>query len=87
MNYTPFFKLLASTVDQSQDLDEATSHTLYSALFDAGLPELETGAFIAYLHARPAAPQETLGLQRALTERVTQLRRPQRELSPVLIPT
>ena len=87
MNYSPFFKLLASTVDQSCDLDEATSHTIYSAMFDAGLPELETGAFIAYSHARPTSRQELLGLQRVLAQRVTQLRLPQRDLSPILIPT
>ena len=87
MNYSPYFKLLASTVDQTQHLDEATSHMLYSALFDAGLPELESGAFIAYTHARPASLQEMLGLQRALAERATQLRLPQRDLNPILIPT
>ncbi len=60
---------------------------LYSALFDAGLPELETGAFIAYSQARSASLHEVLGLQRALAERVTQLRLPQRDLCPILIPT
>jgi anthranilate phosphoribosyltransferase len=74
-------------MDESQHLDEVTSHLLYSALFDAGLPELESGALIAYSHARPIALQEMLGLQRALVERVTQLRLPQRDLSPVIIPT
>ncbi|MDQ3261864.1 MAG: DNA-binding protein YbiB [Pseudomonadota bacterium] len=87
MNYAPYFKLLATTLDPSQGLDEETSHLLYSALFDAGLPELEAGAFIAYSHARSASLQEILGLQRALAARVTQLRPPQRDVSPVLIPT
>lgn len=87
MNYSSYFKLLASTLNQPQHLDEATSHMLYSALFDGGLPELETGAFIAYSQARPASLQEMLGLQRAVAERVTQLRLPQRDLHPVLIPT
>ncbi len=74
-------------MDDAQHLDEVTSHLLYSALFDAGLPELETGAFIAYSHARPTVLREMLGLQRALAERVTQLRLPQRDLRPVIIPT
>lgn len=87
MNYSPYFRLLASSVDRSQDLDEVSSHALYSALFDAGLPELEMGALIAYSHARTNSLQEMLGLQRALTERVTQLRAPQRDVRPVLIPT
>lgn len=87
MNYSSYFRLLASTLDRSQQLDEAMSHMLYSALFDGGLPELETGALIAFTQARSASLQEMLGLQRALAERVTQLRLPQRDLHPVLIPT
>ena len=87
MNYSSLLKLLARATDQSHDLDESTSHTLYSAIFDAGVPELEMGAFIAYSHARPASAQELMGLQQALAQRVTQLRLPQRDVRPILIPT
>ena len=80
MNYSSLLKLLASATDQSHDLDESTSHTLYSAIFDAGVPELEMGAFIAYSHAQPASAQELMGLQQALAQRVTQLRPPQRDV-------
>jgi anthranilate phosphoribosyltransferase len=87
MNYSPYFKLLANTVDPSLDVDEAMFYSLYSALFDAGMPELETGAFITYSHMRNSSLQEILGMQRAMTERVTLLRLPQRDLRPIVIPT
>jgi anthranilate phosphoribosyltransferase len=87
MNFSAFFKLLAHTTDQSRDPDESTFHALYSALFDAGLAELETGAFIAYCHARSASLPELLGLQRALAQRVTHLRLPQRDVRPIIIPS
>ena len=87
MNYPALFKLLAGAADQRHDLDESTFYTLYSAMFDAGLPELEMGAFIAYAHGRPVSLQELVGLQRVLAQRVTHLRLPHRDVRPILIPT
>jgi anthranilate phosphoribosyltransferase len=87
MNYSAHFKLLANNAQPPQDLDEATADMLYSALFDGGLPELESGAFVTYLHARPPSTQTLLGMQRALADRVTHLRLPRRDICPVLIPT
>lgn len=87
MNYSPYFKLLAQNAHPSQELDESTFHALYSALFDGGLAEIEMGALIAYSAARRASAQEMLGLQRAMAERATRLRLPQRDLSPVVIAT
>jgi anthranilate phosphoribosyltransferase len=84
MNYSAHFKFLANT---SQDMDETTAYKLCSALFDGGLPELESGAFVTYLHARPASTQMLLGIQRALADRVTHLRPPRRDVSPIAIPT
>jgi anthranilate phosphoribosyltransferase len=87
MNYSSIFKSLASTTDGFADLNEANSHAIYAALFDAGLPEMEVGAFIAYSNGRKSSLAQLLGLQRALTERVARLRPPQRELRLVLIPS
>ena len=87
MNYSAHFKFLASTVSPSQEMDEATAYMLCSALFDGGLPELESGAFVTYLHARPASTQTLLGMQRALVDRATLLQPPRRDLNPVLVPT
>lgn len=87
VNYSSIFKLLANAVDGFDDLDEASAHALYAALFDGGLPEMETGAFVAYSRSRSISLAEMLGLQRALRERVIRLHPPQRELRLVLIPT
>ncbi len=87
VNYSSIFKLLANAADGFDDLDEATAHALYAALFDGGLPEMEMGAFIGYSRNRSTSLAEMLGLQRALSERVIRLQPPQRELRPVLIPT
>jgi anthranilate phosphoribosyltransferase len=85
LNYTSYFKSLASGAPDT--LDENSTHALYAALFDGGLPELEVGALIAHSHARAPSLQETLGVQQALVERVTQMKLPRRDLRPMLIPT
>ena len=87
MNYSPYFKSLAIDATALEGLDEASAHTLYSALFDAGLPELETGALVAYSHTRAPSLHEMLGVQRALMARVTRLRPPHGDLRPIVIPT
>lgn len=87
MNYTSYFKILASDAAEPKALDEISTHSLYAALFDGGLPELETGALIAYSRSRAPVLEETLGIQHALMERVTQLKQPRRDIRPVLIPT
>jgi anthranilate phosphoribosyltransferase len=87
VNYSSIFKLLANAANGFDDLDEATAHALYAALFDGGLPEMEMGAFVAYSRSRSISLAEMFGLQRALSERVIRLHAPQRELRPILIPT
>ena len=87
MNYTTYFKILARGATDAEARDEISTHALYAALFDGGLPELEAGALIAYSRARLPSLQETLGVQQAMMERVTQLKLPRRDLRPIIIPT
>ncbi len=86
MNYAQYFKLLASTAAPDSELDEEMANTLYGAFFDGGMPELEMGAFVAFLHARRTTLYELLGLQRAFQQRVTQLKVPRQDVRPVVVP-
>lgn len=87
LNYTTYFKFRASGATDSEVRAEISTHALYAALLDGGLPELESGALIAYSDAQLPTLEETLGLQQALMERVTQLKLPRRDFRPILIPT
>ena len=86
MNFAQYFKRLASAAVPDSELEEEMAATLYGAFFDGGMPELEMGAFVAFLQFRQPTLYELLGLQRAMAQRVTQLKAPRQDVRPVVIP-
>ncbi|MBI3068788.1 MAG: hypothetical protein HY323_06105 [Betaproteobacteria bacterium] len=54
---------------------------------DGGVPELETGAVLALLHAKGESLQELLGFHDALRERCFRVRPPAAAARPVVLAT
>lgn len=74
---------------EERELSEGQAHNLLAALLDHGVPELEIGALLAMLAARPLAATEMAGLRRAAQERVNRLPLPPiaGAARPVVIPS
>jgi anthranilate phosphoribosyltransferase len=67
-------------------LSEDEAHDLFCAMLDGGVPDLELGAMLAALRMRGETAGELLGFQRAATERLYGLRRPDRATAPLVVP-
>ena len=69
-----------------QALTGGEAETLFSAMFDGGVPDLELGALMALLGQRVLSAQELSGIVAALSPRVFQLPAPDTRWRPVLLP-
>ena len=70
-----------------QPLSESEAETLFAAVFDRGVPDLELGGLLALLEQRQMAQQELVGVLAALSMRVFQMTAPDTQWRPVLMPS
>jgi anthranilate phosphoribosyltransferase len=67
-------------------LSETEAYTLFSAMLDEGLADLELGALLYALRTKGESPEELLGFKRAVAERIYHLKAPRNGITPVVIP-
>jgi anthranilate phosphoribosyltransferase len=82
MNWAHLIELLTA----GQSLSEQETETLFSAMFDGGVSELETGGLMVLLEQRPLTQAELTGVMAALAPRVFHLAAPGTQWRPVLMP-
>jgi anthranilate phosphoribosyltransferase len=70
-----------------QPLSENEAETLFAAVFDRGVPDLELGGLLALLEQRRMSSQELAGVLAALSTRVFQIAAPDTQWRPVLMPS
>lgn len=70
-----------------QPLSESEAETLFAAVFDRGVPDLELGGLLALLEQRQMSQQELVGVLAALSMRVFQMAAPDTQWRPVLMPS
>lgn len=70
-----------------QPLSESEAESLFAAVFDRGVPDLELGGLLALLEQRQMSPQELVGVLAALSTRVFQMAAPDTQWRPVLMPS
>lgn len=66
-----------------QPLSESEAETLFAAVFDRGVPELELGGLLVLLEQRQMSQQELVGVLAALSTRVFQMAVPDTQWRPV----
>lgn len=69
----------------SRELTEQEAHQLAGMVLDGGVPDLELGALLVALRARPPALQEWAGYHQALGERTHRLAAPETGLRPLVM--
>lgn len=82
MNWAHLVDLLSA----GQSLSEQEAETLFAAVFDGGLPELEMGGLLVLLEQRPLTQSELGGALAALAARVFLAPEPATQWRPVLMP-
>jgi hypothetical protein len=68
------------------DLTEDDAYQLFSAMLDAGLPDLELGALLIALRLKGESVSELLGFHRAVCERLYPMQLPDSATRPLVIP-
>lgn len=70
-----------------QPLSESEAESLFAAVFDGGVPDLELGGLLALIEQRQMTQQELIGALAALSTRVFQVMVPNTQWRPVLMPS
>ena len=86
MNYSECLKQMAGEADLPRDMAECEAESVFAAMLDGGVPELELGAILAMLHQKGESASELLGFGRALATRVARLERVHESVLPVVLP-
>ena len=87
MNYSECLKQMAGEADLPRDMAECEAESVFAAMLDGGVPELELGAILAMLHQKGESASELLGFGRALASRVARLDRVHESVLPVVLPS
>lgn len=82
MNWAHLIELLMA----EQSLSEHEAETLFSAIFDGGVPDLEMGAVLVLLEQRTLTQAELHGVLAALSTRVFHATAPATQWRPVVMP-
>jgi anthranilate phosphoribosyltransferase len=77
-------KLLSGETGAARDLDEREARELLAVMLDAGMGDLELGAVLALLEAKPVTFSELLGYSTALAARCSRLAAPSGRARPVV---
>lgn len=78
---------LIDALAAGQPLSESEAESLFAAVFDGGIPDLELGGLLALLEQRRMTQQELAGALSALSTRVFQMAAPDTQWRPVLMPS
>ena len=87
MSFSAYLKEIGRGERSSRDLGYDEARTLFGAMLDGGVPDLELGAIMQSLRFKTEALPELLGFHAALDARITQLKSPDPALRPVVIPS
>lgn len=87
MSYGHYIKEIGRGAKGSRDLSFEEAQTLYAAMLDGGVPDLELGAIIVALRVKGEALDEMLGFLSAIDSRVNLLYAPAGRVQPVVLPT
>ena len=87
MSFGGYIKKITPGSGDAGDLSERDSHRLFGAMLDGGVPDLELGAILLALRAKPQTLPELLGFHSALGERLFRLRVPESGYKPVILPS
>ncbi|MBI2312074.1 MAG: DNA-binding protein YbiB [Betaproteobacteria bacterium] len=85
LNFTQCLREIQGDGQDGPGLTEAAARSLYAAVLDGGVPELELGALLAALHCKGESLAELVGFYQALTERTCRLRQPTASVRPVVL--
>jgi anthranilate phosphoribosyltransferase len=86
VNFGQIIKQVARSRTGDPALSEDDAHTLFSAMLDGGVADLELGALLTGLRMKTESPAELLGFYRAVSERLYPLHAPPGRLGPLVIP-
>ena len=87
MGFAAYLKEIGRGERGARDLGYNEAHTLFGAMLDGGVPDLELGAILQSLRFKTESLAELLGFHAAIDERIAQLRSPDPALKPVIIPS
>lgn len=87
MSYAQYIKEIGRGQHGARDLSVEDAQTLFSAMLDGGVPDLELGAIVLALRVKTEALSELTGFYQAAAARVYALRRPAGHIRPIVIPT
>ncbi len=87
MNYNDIIKEVGRGKDGATDLDEPTAQTLYTAMLDGQVPELELGALLVAFRIKGESEAEMRGFYHAMQSRIARLTPPAGRPRPVILPT
>ncbi len=87
MSFAAYLKEIGRGERSSRDLGYNEACSLFGAMLDGGVPDLELGAIMQSLRFKTEALAELLGFHAALDERIAQLKSPDPGLKPVVIPS
>ena len=87
MSFAHYIKELGRGAQGARDLAREEAATLYGAMLDQSVPELELGAIIVALRVKGEAVEEMQGFLDAIDSRSEKLRLPAGRARPVVLPT
>lgn len=87
MTYSQHLRQITPDAGVFRDLPADAARSLFGAMLDGGVPELELGALLVALRMKGESLAELLGAYEAACERVLRLRPPAGEARPIVIPS
>lgn len=87
MNVVRYIKEIARGADSAGNLDEEDARTLFAAMLDGGIPDLELGACLVALRMKTESLPEMLGFHAAISQRLYPLRPPFPGVRPLVFAT
>ncbi len=84
MSFSRHIRLLAEPSEDMSAADMGGIQELFAAALDGGVPDLELGAMVAVLHARPPSVVHIAAAYRAMEGRVQHLRIPDSSFRPLI---
>ncbi len=87
MGYSQYIKEIGRGAAGAKDLGYEEAHTLYGAMLDGGVPDLELGAIVLALRVKGESVDEMRGFLQAAAERSFAMRPPYGRPAPVVLPS
>lgn len=87
MNFAEAIRTLSGVFEQAQDLSQQEARTLFGAMLDGGIADLQLGALLIALRVKGLSVNEIIGFSAALRDRVERLTAPATRALPVVIPS